>query len=185
MLKAGIKNVITLSATWLLLGCSPPAGEAPPPPRQPNYYFSLQEYFERETSRLQRASPLVSKTVVKDEVHENQNIHIKNWKNELELYISSDINKEAWKNSYSKDSTAERIIYKRLDPELRTKLILINKWEDGTIRHIHITNETENMLYRSYERLDYYPDSLYDIRKVQDVRVVGKNSYRVTGVIKT
>lgn len=171
-------------AAFLVWGAS---CTAPPKPNNvqgaSELYFSLEAYFTQEASRLQELNPSTVKTVSKNGETEQRNIRVSNWKNELALFIDSDINKPAWRHSYKVDSTGTAVNYTNIDPELRTKRIEINKLTDGTIKHIRITNQVANMLYRTEEQLDYYPDSLYQITKQQHVRVIGESQYLITGAI--
>lgn len=147
-------------------------------------YFDLEGYFDKEASRLQSLDAVVEKTVAKNELKEQKKLKIKNWDTELELFKASDINKPAWKDSYITKETPQKIHHTASDPELRTQEIVITKDADGTIRHIFIFNKTSNGLYSSTEKLNYYPDSLYQIEKEQQVRVLGTNNFNVTGKIK-
>jgi len=144
-------------------------------------YFSLEAFFLAEANRLAKLAPTVSKTVSRNGAPENKRVQIEDWKNELALFISSDINKPAWQNSYRVDSTAGSLVYTSIDPELRTQKITIDKHPNGNIKHIAILNRAGNMLYKTIEQLDYYPDSLYQIDKQQQVRVIGDSQYLIKG----
>lgn len=144
-------------------------------------YFSLADYFEKEAVRLNKQNPTIVKTVAKNGVEEQQEINIAYWKKEFALFIDADINKPAWQNSYRVDSTAFSVTYTATDSTLRTKEIRVDKSDTGTVTHIHVSNQVNNMLYTTDEQLDYYVDSLYRIIKDQRVRIIGKSHYTVTG----
>jgi len=146
-----------------------------------NPYFSLEDFFLSETSRLAKLAPIVEKKVSRNGDSEEKRVQIDDWKNELALFIDSDINKPAWRNSYRIDSTERSLSYISIDPELRTQKITIDKYESGSVRHIAITNRAGNMLYQTAEKLDYYPDSLYQISKQQQVRFIGDSQYSISG----
>lgn len=146
-------------------------------------YFDLKGYFEKEALRLSRSHMMVDKSVSKNAEKENRQLIIKNWAAEFGLFTGSDINKPAWKDSYRITSGARETRYKSLQPDMRTKEIVIRKDAGGRIRHISIHNETENTLYTSSEQLDYFPDSLYRISKKQQVLIIGTNNYSVKGRI--
>ncbi|WP_257670621.1 hypothetical protein [Parapedobacter tibetensis] len=147
-------------------------------------YFSLEDYFQQEASRLQQLAPSISKMVSKNGETESHDIQIDNWESELALFIDSDINKAAWQSSYKIDSTMTSLVYTSLDPELRTEQITVEKGDDGTIKHIGVSNRIKNMLYQTDEQLDYYPDSLYRITKQQHVRIIGESNYLVAGTFQ-
>jgi len=171
-----------LLAFGTLAACSPaPNGTARRIADAP--YFSIERYFQKEADRLQNRAPKVQKTVMKNEETEQREVTVRNWANELEMFTLSDINMDAWIGKYDIDSSENTIQYRATDPELRTRHIAIHRSEDGSIRHIHITNESANILYTSNERLDYYPDSLYVIEKHQDIRWWSDNTYTIRGRI--
>ncbi|MGK6353216.1 hypothetical protein [Parapedobacter sp. DT-150] len=160
------------------LSCAPPDVEGI---RQTAPYFSLENYFRQEAERLDRQAPQIHKTVSKNGEAESRDIRIDDWQKELALFSDADINKPAWQGSYQRDSTHSTLTYTRIDPALRTERIIVEKHTDGTVKHIHVTNRVDNMLYNTLEELDYYPDSLYRISKQQQVRIIGKTDYTVIG----
>lgn len=145
-------------------------------------FFSLSEYFNAEAVRLQQLAPTIEKTVSKNGETERHVLQITDWKRELDLFIESDINKPAWRNSYRADSSASAVMIKRIDPDLRTERIVIKKKPDGSVGHIIIINQLKNALYEMEERLEYFPDSLYRIDKRQWIRFIGENHFHVSGV---
>lgn len=146
-------------------------------------YFDIKGYFSKEAERLQKENPVISKTVVQNEQPEVRSLKIDNWKTELELFAASDINKPAWKNSYHVISRGNIKQYISKDKQLKTNKISIVS-SGGVIKHISISNASQNMLYSSNEQLDYYPDSLYSIKKRQTVRIIGTNSYSIFAIFK-
>lgn len=147
-------------------------------------YFDLEGFFLKEVSRLHDHNPKVLKTVTKNTESETRELQIGDWAEEMSLFSSSDINKPAWKRSYKKSETSEKTVYEAIDVKLRTKRILIQKNKKGKVTHIAITNKVTNSLYSSTERLNYYPDSLYQIHKEQKVRLLGRNVYSITGKLR-
>jgi hypothetical protein len=144
-------------------------------------YFDLKGFFDRDSARLAQLNKPVLKTVQHNGETETKTVHIANWGLELSLFKQSDINRPAWKNSYKVQADSNFIIYIAKDPELRTKKILIRK-VNGKIKWILIFNQNKNILYRTAEKLSYFPDSLYLIEKSQSVRFLGTNKYRIKGL---
>lgn len=142
-------------------------------------YFSLENYFSAEIERLSALNNPVRKTVVINGESESQTLHIPNWNHELDLFLEADINKAAWRDSYAIDSTENALVYEALEPDLKTRKIKIKKGPKGEVTQIEIENEVSNWIYRSKEWLNYVPDSVYEIRKQQDIRIVGTNEYHV------
>lgn len=141
-------------------------------------YFDINAYFKSKTDSLQQENPVVNKTVIQNGQSEVRQVQIDNWKTELELFAASDINKPAWKKSYQIITKGNAKEYVAKDEQLKTRKISI-EWLGGSVRHISILNVSKNILYSSFEQLDYYPDSLYSIKKRQTVRVIGTNSYTI------
>ena len=143
-------------------------------------YFDLKEYFKNEALRLTRLNTPVNKTVTHNGASESKKVHMPNWEKELNLFTGSDINKPAWKLSYSVQNTPDSIVYKAKYPELKTREIIIRK-KDGKVTAIVIENDTHNILYSTTEKLNYVPGSFYQIDKTQKVKVMGGNNYRIKG----
>lgn len=146
-------------------------------------YFDVAGYFKADTARLRTLNPKVDKTVTHNGVIENKTVHIPNWGQELNLFIQSDINRPAWKNSYNILNTDSLVIYRAKTPDLRTTEIMIRKDKDK-VKWIVIFNHTKNLLYETNEKLSYFPDSVYQIEKSQRVKLMGKNLYRIKGFLK-
>lgn len=143
-------------------------------------FFDIKGYFAADSIRLTKSNPLVNKTAVHNKISESQKVHISNWGNELRLFTESDINKPAWQASYTVQSTDDFLIYKAKDPALKTRDIIIKK--DGKkIKWILIFNHTKNALYETVEKLSYFPDSLYLIQKTQRVKLLGTDTYKISG----
>jgi len=143
-------------------------------------FFDIKGYFKADSARLRVKNPLVTKTVKHNGQSQTKNVKIANWGAELDPFITSDINKPAWRTAYNVQNGENITIYTAKLPELKTREVIIKK-TDGKLNWIKIYNHTKNMLYDDAENLTYYPDSLYIISKSQKVRLLGKNSYYVRG----
>lgn len=146
-------------------------------------YFDISGYFKTETARLKNANRPVSKTITHNGVTETQKVSIENWEQELDSFTGGDINKPAWKNSYTTATGDSITLYKAIEPNLKVREIIVKKDADK-VKWIVIYTKTENILYKNIEKLSYYPDSLYRIEKSQHVRLMGNNNYTITGVIE-
>jgi hypothetical protein len=144
-------------------------------------YFDLKEYFTKEATRLNKQNPEVDKTVGHNGATESKKVHIGNWKKELNLFIENDINKPAWKLSYDVQANNDSIVYKARYPELETRQIIIIK-KAGQVTGISIVNNTHNILYNTTEKLVYAPNAYYLIEKMQQVKIMGANNYRIKGI---
>ena len=145
-------------------------------------YFDIKGFFTADTAKLNKLNKPIYKTVTHNGISESKNISITDWGQELNSFIISDINKPAWKNSYSITANDDFLIYKANDPTLKTREIMV-KMDKKKVKWILIFNNTKNILYQNIEKLTYYPDSLYLIEKSQRVKVIGTNLYKIKGVI--
>lgn len=177
-----IKIVLCLFLAINLFSCSQKEAEL----SNEEYFFSLKNYFEKEAQRLTSEHALVLKEVKRNAESEEKEIEIQDWNKEFGLFIESDINKLSWKDSYQEivrhnaSGNLDTLVYKSKDPKLRTQEILIVK-DDKQIKEIAIKNSVKNYLYSSIEELKYYPDSLYEINKKQEVILLGTNAYYISG----
>jgi hypothetical protein len=147
-------------------------------------YFDLKAFITADTARLNKLRPEVTKSVKHNtDKAEEKRITIHNWGRELDLFLASDINKPAWRDSYKIQNAGDSVVYTALFPQLVTRRIAIQKI-NGVVKKITVNNFTKNLLYQTTEHLVYYPDSLYVIDKLQKVKIIGSNRYLITGKIK-
>ena len=146
-------------------------------------FFDIKGFFEADSARLAKKNPLIIKTVTHNRIPETRKVHITNWGEELDLFIQSDINRPAWRNSYAVDTSEDLLMYTAKDPSLKTQEIIIKRDHDK-VKWIVIGNHTKNVLYENLEKLSYFPDSLYLIQKKQRVRLLGTDTYRISGFFK-
>lgn len=146
-------------------------------------FFDIKGYFEADSARLTKENPLITKTVTHNKVPETKKVHIADWGTELSLFIQSDINKPAWRSSYAVSNSENITSYMARDPKLKTQRIVI-KIQNGKLKWITIFNHSKNILYENREKLTYIPDSLYVISKKQSIRILGINTYRISGSFK-
>jgi len=149
-------------------------------------FFDLKKYFTDESIRLRKANPLISKTAVHNKISETKKLHVPNWETELSLFTESDINKPAWKASYTSSTSEGITTYTATDSTLKTRSVVIKKQQDK-VKLILIYNYTKTMLlgkalYWTTEELSYVPDSMYRIQKRQYVRTRGFTNYYIKGL---
>ncbi len=175
-----IRLLLLFPLVLLLGGCG---GSSTPGTDKAGSFFSLSDYFTGEAARLQQIRPLVLKTAAKGDLSATKTVRVPNWKNEFGLFIESDINKPAWKDRYRQIRQGNWVEYRSTDPSQRTSLIRVTTNAGGKPVHITVRNRASNVLYSSSEQLDYYADSLYVIRKKQQVTFLGTTAYYIRGKI--
>ncbi len=153
-------------------------------PKNQAYYFDLKGYFSKLALALNKSNPTVNKSVAKNKETETKKLKIKNWKEELALFVEADINKPAWKESYVKDSTANKVSYTSKDLDLKTQKIEVSFDANKIPIIIRIETKVDNLLYHTEQTLTFYADSAYSINKVQKVILFEENNYLIKGRFK-
>lgn len=143
-------------------------------------YFDLTKYFEAEAARLKKTNPDVIKDVNAVGKAEQKTTKITDWKTELASFSNADINKASWKGEFTETKNGGNISYATTNPKIPIKKIEIVKF-NNQIKSVKIFKATENYLYTSTDTLLYYPDSLYFIQNLQNIKLLGAKKYQVTG----
>lgn len=146
-------------------------------------YFDIKGYFENEISRLQKQNPTVNKTVSVNGKAESKNTKIADWSKELAIFVNADINKTSWKGSFKTKKQDGVDIYTSDHKKIPVKKISIT-WNGQKAGKIEIIVDNKNIVYRSQDTLTYFPDSLYEIKKQQKIRLLKNKKYAVVGKFK-
>ena len=128
-------------------------------------------------------SPYITKTVSVNDSAETQKIRVVDWNKELEIFKDADINKAAWKGMFKVDKRVGTTHYRSDDEKIPVKKLSIF-YEDGdnrSIRGLQLIISNNNILYESRDTLVYYPDSVYQVKKSQDILLLSKKNYQITG----
>jgi hypothetical protein len=136
-----------------------------------------------DTVIIQKGQPYKTKTVHHDATKETKTVHVNNWDDELSLFTDADINKPAFKNSYKAVDEDGLLVYKARDKDLKVQELIIKRVGQN-IKYILIYTRVENLLYKTTQKLTYFPDSVYRIETVQHVRLLGTNTYFIEGKFK-
>lgn len=177
------KWIILLVSSWLLAACQSGAPEINPDD-QPDPYFDLKGYFEKETARLNREQPRLRKQVSINEETEEKMLDSLDYEQELSVFINSDINRPAWFDKYRIDSLRDgarlqTLSYQALDKDLRVRSIRI-RFTGDEVSEIIIDKETENIVAGSGQHLEYRPDQGYQISSRQKTAVSKKQELNIS-----
>ena len=143
-------------------------------------YFDLKGYFEKEAIRLNTLSLQIDKSVEVNGNGEQKRVKIKDFKNELGTFITSDINKSSWRGSFSVKKETNTESYTTVNAKIPVKKVEIH-YLNQKIKWIQIIAITDNILYHSSDTLTYYPDSLYEIKKTQKIKLLKEKKYVISG----
>ncbi|MGM9479382.1 hypothetical protein ACS5PU_23370 [Pedobacter sp. GSP4] len=146
-------------------------------------YFDLKGYFKKEINRLQQLKPTVNKTVSINGTAENKTAVITDWQKELAIFINADINKTSWKGSFKTSTENGADVYSSDNKKIPVKKLSILK-NGSKVGKIEVIIDNKNILYQSQDTLTYYPDSLYQIKKEQKIRLLKPKSYFIVGRLK-
>lgn len=178
------KNILLLAVcTFLLFSKCQNADNYNTIPKEKRY-FDLQKYIATIARNTQEKNPLVKKSIT-DEKNKtiSQDLHIKNWDNELHLFLENNLNKpvlfgqyEVVKNEKEETYTAkkqglhtQKLIIKNISPTQKSLEIQYN--DNNYLYHAQriLFLETENNLVKNYlirgeQKGTWIADRLYEIK---------------------
>ncbi len=150
-------------------------------------YFDMEVFFENEIERLKANNVFINKTVKLNNQQEEQIIDKINWEEELQLFITSNINKNAFYGNYDIDSTSElnAVIYRALDKDYLVQLLKVQYNEQQEIAALYIHRSTQNYFKNATEVLEYISGQHYRIQKQEKILLQDPIHYFVEGVFVT
>ena len=146
-------------------------------------YFDVKGYFDGEIIRMEKLNPDVSKTVGINGTTESKMVKITDWKKELTIFLNADINKRSWNGSFAVAKNEAYNTYTSNSKKIPIKQLTVRK-KGSTIRSVQIIIANANILFQSHDTLNYYPDSLYEIKKQQKIRLLSEKKYTIIGKLK-
>lgn len=143
-------------------------------------YFDLKGYFKGEANRLNQTNRIVDKSVAINGSATQKKVKIEDFKKEFSTFMDADINKASWRGSFQISKTPNLIAYKSTDQKIPVKKLEI-ALNNNKISSIQIFVTNNNILYTSKDTLSYFPDSLYEIKKTQKIKLMAAKNYRISG----
>jgi hypothetical protein len=143
-------------------------------------YFDVKGYFEKEATRLTKTNPLIKKAVNVNGEGESKSMKISDWKKELALFSDADINRASWKGLFQLKKSQDQERYTSNNEKVPVKELLVF-YKKNKVSGFKILIKNTNSLYTSIDTLTYYPDSLYQIKKMQNIKLLSEKSYTITG----
>jgi len=161
------------------LGCAPdPTVIARQEP-----FFDLAAYIDSEAARLKKLENFSKATTVNG-VSESQQIDTINAFEELTIFRNSDINRIAWIDQYTIDSTfsrkgrLEQLRYTTSNEDLRTRELTIY-YIDEVVSEIRILNKASSAITSSQQTLLYNPTKGYSIESRQKLVTAAPREVKV------
>ena len=146
-------------------------------------FFDLRGYFLAEIDTLEMQQKKVNKKVTVDGEIELKNELTVAFKDDLKVFIESDINKPAWFGKYTIDSTANQISYIASDDGLKIRNVNILLNTDGTINELSIVRKRKSIVASVSQNLVYLPRQSYLIESIQEQAGGAKQSVQILGKI--
>lgn len=143
-------------------------------------YFDLKDYISKEAARLKKVNPGIDKTVMVNNAQEHRKLKIADWQKELSVFSDADINKSAWQGLFKLRKDAASETYLSDNEKVPVKSLKIS-YRSGRVSGVEILISNANSLYTSNDTLSYFPDSLYQLKKTQHIKLLKEKNYHITG----
>ncbi|UFH56270.1 hypothetical protein [Spirosoma sp. KNUC1025] len=183
---------LILVITLFISSCSNPAQQ-----NQPNVYYDVLGFVQRQIAGLSAQKPLVNKAVGLNQNRNQQTTRDINWKRELELFTQIDINKPALRSSYQiarPDSLTYQYRLKNAKDNLAVRELTVQL---DSVTHqpsrIEAVLHTDNPLYSSERHLLLESGPIagrewqvkhYKLSGFQKLPYFDKNDFLVEGNVK-
>jgi len=146
-------------------------------------YFSISSFLTAETQLLEKQHVQIDKKVTQKSTTETKREMLPDWKQELKPFFECDIDKAAWKNSYTIDTAVTDssmvIYYKSKEKKAPVRLMSVN-YINGKVTTIYISFEKSNAWFAMKQELTYYPNKGYIIKGEQKMALADKNTYEIS-----
>lgn len=150
-------------------------------------FFDLNAYITGEQERLAGTYPLLVRASYFNETRASDSIQAPDYKQDLDIFARSDINRPSWRDQYSIDSirstkgdTLLTIRYQAQEPDLKTRLLEID-FERGEVSRVHVYNETDNWIAGTRQKLTYWPDKGYLVEARQRIIWTSNDTLSMSG----
>ncbi|SDL67799.1 hypothetical protein SAMN05421823_107227 [Catalinimonas alkaloidigena] len=127
------------------------AGEAP-------RFFDVKGFVDTQVALLQQKQPALTKRVFIDGERQEKQLQKVDWSRELAQFRDADLNKPAWRDSYTIDTVAtdagRTVVYTALDQDLPVdKLQVTMEPNTGEVLGLRADLRSHNLLYDSRRQL--------------------------------
>ncbi len=148
------------------------------------YYYDLPKCMAYQMDALQSMGKHVRKKLTKDGQSQTIERGDVNWREELELFFESDINRPAWRGAFKADTVKLEqmmvITYSTENPEIPVKSVVVTlDRESRQCLRLTIDRGTENFLYSSTQKLFFTPGEGYIIKGHLKVPFIFESEFSV------
>lgn len=145
-------------------------------------YFSIHDFLVSEIHRLKNDKTTLIKTIRQNNKSETVKLNLPDWENELKPFFEADIDKPAWKNTYSCDSavndSGSNVMYQALHPKAPVRQLQITYLENQ-IATVVISFEKSNSWFTLKQELIYWSGKGYSIKSNQKMSLSDPASYEI------
>lgn len=172
-----MRNLILVGLFLIVTSCSEKQQSSINPT-----YFDLKSFFGSEAEKLKLVDTHIRKKIVTGNDFEQKEFANINWEKELRPFSESDINKPAWKFSYSVDTfylqSQVHVVYKTTEAKLPIKKLEVI-FKNKEVAMVNISTEKKNAYYHSIQNLFYEVDKGYSIHGGQKVILADSSNYSI------
>lgn len=174
----------------ILSSCQTPAETS----TEPNAYYDVKGFVQSQIHLLSQQKPTIEKTMVVGQDEEKRTTKAVDWKKELELFLQSDINKPAFRQSYATERpdslTYTYKIQTGEDLPVRFLKVVLDK-NSGKPALIEAKISSKNKLYESEknlamrceEKAGVWRVASYQIRGFQELVISDRKPFDVRVVV--
>ncbi|QRR02279.1 hypothetical protein [Dyadobacter sandarakinus] len=161
---------------------------------QKKVYFDLKGFIDNQIVYLSEKKPPLIKHAMLDGTQEDHTIKVVDWKKELELFMQADINKPAYNNSYSVDSSRANFLHYSLKTTEKLPVRDLQIQLDSVTRvpvFVKALLQSENKIYKSEKTIQLHCTkknnlwgiSGYAVTGYQKLVLMDKREFNITAEI--
>ena len=138
-----------------------------------HHFFDASDYFNKTIKELSNRKIKLEKTVILNDTEEKKVIDTIDWKNELAIFINTNINKSAIYEYYTTDSILQdstlKIVYQSKNEKMHTKQFEVYFDKSNIVKKINVLQTKNNLIFQSDTHFEYIPNTYYKIEKKQSL----------------
>ena len=181
--KPAIARIFLLLMAGCFFSCADNA-ETAEKPALPPVYFDVNSFLSEQMKHLNQTKPTVQKTVTNGELGpQTETLENVNWEQELAFFLEADINKPAWRQTYSGDTLTDKttgaktyVYQNTTEEDAVVKLVKVDVTAGNQVKTIRLETRLNNALFFAGRQLQLSCDT-----------TPGKNqlkTYQIHGVQK-
>jgi len=185
-----MKQILITAALLAALCACQPDSEA----NQAKTYYDLKGFLEQQIQQLNAQKPQVLKETAVGNAHDRQTTSTIDWAKELELFLQADLNKSAFKLSYTTTRPDSNTYEYRLKPteKLLVKYLKIKVNNSRKVAFMEATVKQQNKLYDSEKHLlltcaktasGIWQLKTYEVSGFQKLAMSDKNTFLMRGLV--